>query len=126
MNQGAMDILSSDTARPATSQKVKDNHCMYHIKSYTSGPHHLHQNYAEHCIRYIKDVPNCILTFTGTPSNLWLLCLMYDVYILNITDNSSIHNISPSQQLYSQPPDISTALSFQFYVPVFFSDTNSH
>ena len=34
---------------------------MYHIKSYTSEPHHEHQNYAEHCIGHIKDVTICIL-----------------------------------------------------------------
>ena len=45
----------------------------------------------------IKDVMNCIPTFTGATNNLWLLCLMYVVYILNITANSIIGDISSHQ-----------------------------
>ena len=98
---------------------------MYCIKSYTSEPHHQHQNYAECWIRHIKDFTHCILTFTGAPSNLWLLCLMYVVYILNITANNSISDISPHQHLHGQTPTISAALCFQFYKPVYYSDTDS-
>ena len=50
MNQGAMDILISNNACTATSQKVKDILHMYCVKSYNSEPHHQHKNYAEHCI----------------------------------------------------------------------------
>ena len=82
MSHGAMDVLISSNACTATSQKVKDILCMYQIKSCTSEPHHQHQNYAKCCFRHIKDVTNHVLTFTRAPSNLWLLCLMYVVYIL--------------------------------------------
>ena len=61
-----MDVLISNNASAPTSQKVKDTLCMYCIKSGTSEPRH-HQNYAEHCIGHIKDVTNCILTFTSAP-----------------------------------------------------------
>ena len=40
---------------------------MYPIKSYTSERHHQHQNYAECCIRHIKDIMNWVLTFTSAP-----------------------------------------------------------
>ena len=125
MNQGVMDVLVSDNAKATTSQKVKDILHMCHIKYYTSEPHHQHQHYAEHCIGHIKDVMNHILTFTGAPNNLWLVCLIYVMYILNITANSSIGNISPHQHLYGQIPDISPTLCFQFYEPVYYSDTDS-
>ena len=59
-----------------------------------------------------QDITNCILTFTGAPSNLWLLCLKYVVHILNITANNSIHNISLHQYLHGRTPDISLALCF--------------
>ena len=36
MNQGAIDVHISNNACGATSQKVKDILCMYHIKSHTS------------------------------------------------------------------------------------------
>ena len=98
---------------------------MYCIISYNSEPHHQHQNSSECCIGHIKDIRNHVLTFTHAPNNLWLLCLMYVVYILNITANSCIGNISPHQHLYSQTPLISPTLCFQFYEPVYYSDTNS-
>ena len=98
---------------------------MYHIKSHTSEPHYQHQNYAECCIGHIKDVMNQVLTFTGALNSLWLLCLMYIEYIINITSNVSISDISPHQHLYGQTHHISPALCFQFYAPVHFSDSNS-
>ena len=100
MSHGAMDVLISNNAYTATSQKVKDILHMYHIQSHTNEPHNQHQNYTENCIGHIKDIMNHVITFTGAPSNLWLLCLMYVVYILNITANNSIGNISPHQYLY--------------------------
>ena len=50
---------------------------------------------------------------------------MYVIYILNITANSGIGNISPDQHLYGQTPDISPTLRFQFYKPVYYSDIDS-
>ena len=96
MSHGAMDVLISNNAHTATSQKVKDILHMYHIQSHTSEPHHQHQIYAKCCIGHIKDVTNCVLTFISATSNLWLLCVMYVVYILNITGNTSIGNITPT------------------------------
>ena len=125
MNQGAMDVLISDNACAATSQKVKDILHIYHFKSCTSEPHHQHQDYAECCIGHIKDITNHVLTFTGALNHLWLLCIMYVVYILNITVNNSIGDISPQRHLYGQTHDISPALCFQFYEPVYYSDTDS-
>ena len=106
MSCGAMDVLISDNAHAATSQEVKDVLCMYHIQSCTSELHHQHQNYAECCIGHIKDVTNHVLTFTGVPSSLWLLCLMYVAYILNITQQQC-WQYSPHQYLYGQTPEIS-------------------
>ena len=85
---------------------------MYKINACTSEPNYQYENYAEHHVAHIKDVTNRVLTFTGAPSNLWSLCLMYIVYILNSTANSSIGNISPHQHLCGQIPDISPALCF--------------
>ena len=98
---------------------------MYCIQSCTSEPHHQHKDYAECCIGHIKDVMNHVLTFTSAPSNLLILCLMYVVYILTITANNSIGNISPHQYLYGHTPDISHTLCFHFYEPVYYSDTDS-
>ena len=55
-----MDVLISNNAFAATSQKVKDILHMNHIKSQTSEPHHQHQNYAECCIGHTEDVTNCM------------------------------------------------------------------
>ena len=109
MNQGAMDVLISNNACTATSHTVKGIICMYYMKSCKSQPYHQHQNYTEYCVGHIKDVMNHIVTFTGALNNLWLLCLMYVVYILNITANSSIGDISPHHHSYGQTPNISPA-----------------
>ena len=95
-----MVVLISDNACTVTSQKVRDILCMYHTKSHTSEPHHQHTNNAKCCIGHIKDVMNCVLTFTGVPNSLWLLCLIYVVYILNITANNSIDDI-PLTSIYT-------------------------
>ena len=60
----------------------------------------------------MKDVMNHILTFTGAPNCLWFLSLMYVVYILNITANGGIDNISPHQHFYGHTLDIPIALCF--------------
>ena len=77
MNQRAMDVLISNNVKATTSQKLKDILRMYDIEYYTSEPHDQHQNYTECCIGHIKDVMNWVLTFTGAPNNLWLVCLMH-------------------------------------------------
>ena len=78
MNHGAMDVLISNNVKATTSQKVKDILHMYHIKSYTSEPHHQHQTYTECCIGHIKDVMNWVLSFTGAPTILryYVLCIL--------------------------------------------------
>ena len=50
---------------------------------------------------------------------------MYEVYILNITANNSIGDISPHQYLYSRTPNISPTLCFQFDESVHYLDTDS-
>ena len=47
-----------------------------------------------------------ILTSTSAPNALWLLCLMYVAYMLNIAANSSIGDIAPHKHLHGQTPDI--------------------
>ena len=80
MKREAIDILISDTKKAETSHEVKDILCMYKIGAQTSEPNHQHQHYVEWCIGHIKDVTNRVLTFSGPPRNLWLLCLMYVIY----------------------------------------------
>ena len=48
--------------------------------------------------------------------------MIYVVYILNIMANNSIGDISPHQYLYGH---VSPTLCFQFYKPVYYSNTNS-
>ena len=120
-----MDVLISNNVKAETSQKVKDIVHMYCIQPCTSEPHHQHQNHAECCTRQNKGVMNCILTFTGAPNNLWILCLIHVVFILNITANSNIGDISPHQYLYGQTPDTSPTVCFQFYKPVYYSEIDS-
>ena len=63
-----MDVLISDNACAAMTQKVKDILHMCHIKSCTSEPHHQHQNYAE---QPTKISFSFLKLVTNQQENLW-------------------------------------------------------
>ena len=107
MNQGAMDVLISDNAHTATSQKVKDILHMYCIKSCNQ-----HQNYTE-CWAHQRHHGSCT-HLTGASTTLWKSYLMYVVYIVNITTNNGIV-IFPLTSIY--------IVKHQIFLPEFVSDS---
>ena len=79
---GAPDILMSDNARSETSKTVKKILREYFIKSQQSEAGQQNQNLAENCIGKIKRSTNVMMDRTGTPNDLWYLCMQYVVYLL--------------------------------------------
>ena len=118
---GAPNVLFSDNAKEQISNDVQDILRHYHIKQQRSEPHQQNQNYAEQRIQDFKSTTNSIMDCTGTPSRLWLLCLLYVVYLLNHMAVNSLEGKTPMEVAHNQIPDISALLSFRWYEPVYFS-----
>jgi hypothetical protein len=56
---------------------------MYAIKDFQCELHPQYQNPAECRIQEVKKLSNQILDCTGAPPNLWLLCVLFIVYLIN-------------------------------------------
>ena len=80
--RGAMDKLTSDSAKKEISHKVKDILRTYNINDWQSEPYHQNQNPDEWRYRTIKAWANSIMNRTDAPANCWLLTLQYVCYIL--------------------------------------------
>ena len=119
---GAMRGLFSDNAKVETSKVVKDILWLYNIYDLQSEPHHQHQNPAERRIQEVKASTNVVMDCTGAPSFMWLLCMLYVVYILNVLSHSTLDRTTPIQADFGITPGISIILCFQFYQKVLYKD----
>ena len=68
---------------------------------------------------------NTILDRTGSPSHVWLLCLMYVCFILNMTASLALNGAVPIQRATGSTNDISPLLRFHWYEPVYYKLDNS-
>ena len=68
---------------------------------------------------------NTILDRTGAPPELWLLCMMYVVYILNHLAHSQLNGQTPIYAAFGTTPDISALLLFFFYQRVLYHQKNT-
>ena len=80
--RGAIDKLLSDSAKTEISNKVLDILRAYHISNWNSEPYHENQNPAEWRYRTIKSWTNTVMR-SATPTNCWLLYLIYVCYLLS-------------------------------------------
>ena len=92
----------------------------YNIEQCTTEAHHPWQNEAE---RYIQEVKkNIIMDRTGAPTNLWILCTLYAVYILNRIAQPDLNWRSAYETCYGITPDISSLLLYTFYQRIYYLD----
>ena len=117
---GAPDVLLSDNAKAFLSHDVADILRHYRIQQNTSEPYYQHQNLAERRIQDIKRRINALLDRTGSPDDLWLLCLEYVVYLENRLSLPSNNGRTPLEVAHGQVPDISALLAFRWYEPVYY------
>jgi hypothetical protein len=75
--------LFSDNAKAQIGRTVQEILRMYAIKDFQCEPHHQHQNPAEPWIQEVKKLSNQMLDHTGAPPNLWSLCVLFIVYLIN-------------------------------------------
>ena len=72
-----MDLLISDHAQAAISNKVQDILRHLCIDNWQSEKHYHHQNAAERRYRWVNHTTKQVLNSTGAPSYCWLLCIEY-------------------------------------------------
>jgi len=122
---GAPNSLFSDNAKAQIGRAVQEILRMYAIHDFQCEPHHQHQNFAERRIQEVKKIANNLLDRTGSPANLWLLCVQYVIYILNRLSTESLQWKTPLEVATGQQPDISAILAFRWYEPVYFKSYTS-
>ena len=117
---GAPNMLISDNAKVEIGKAVKDILRYYVIKDHQSEPHFQHQNYAERRMQELKRMLNTMLDRSGAPADMWLLCLLFIIYLMNRLDVDSLGGKSPIEAAFNQRPDISPLLAFWWYQPVYY------
>ena len=124
-HHGAPNALFSDNAKSQIGRAVQEILRMYAIKDFQCEPHHQHQNFAERRIQEVKKLSNTLLDRSGSPPNLWLLCVQHVVYILNHLSTESLKWKTPIEAATGQQPDISAILAFHWYEPVYYKHYKS-
>jgi hypothetical protein len=116
----APNALFSDNAKAQIGKAVHEILRMYAIADFQCEPHHQHQNPAERRIQDVKKLCNQLMDRTNTPPNLWLLCTLYVIYMLNRLATASLDWKTPIEAATGQQPDISALISFRWFEPVYY------
>ena len=119
-HRGAMHTIITDSGKYEISKKVADLLRSLFMKQYESEPYHQHQNKAEQHYGVVKRYINTLMNLTGAPAHCWLLCLQYVCHLLNVTASPALGDLTPTQALTGQVPDISHFLHFSFWEPVYY------
>lgn len=90
------------------------------IDSWQNEAYFQYQNFAERCWQIAKCLMNWVLNYTGTPLELWLLCLEYVCNILNITALKALSWRTPMEALMGVTPNFSIIMTYQFYQPIYY------
>jgi transposase InsO family protein len=105
---GAPQAVLSDNAKAETSKAVMGILRQYGIEDLQTEPLHPNQNPAERRIQVLKNMTNMILDRTGAPTDLWWLCLVYVVYLLNHLSHEQLDWRTPIEVATGVTPDISS------------------
>ena len=63
---------------------------------------------------------------SGPPANCWLLCMIYECYILNHIVCSALGGSIPLLVPFGITADISIRLLYTFYEPIFHATDDQH
>jgi len=116
---GAPNRLLTDLAQVENSERVIQYLRVLQILRWFSEAFKQFQNPAERYIQSLKTRVNFIMDRVGCPEDVWLLCVLYVVYLLNHTYNTTINDI-PMNKLKGSTTDISALLRFHFYQEVYY------
>ena len=121
---GAPNMLLNDNSQMQTGNAWTEVCRMYNIAQATIEAHQAHMNPAERRIQEVKKTTNVLLDRTGSPDELWLLCAMYVVFLLNHLSHKILDYRTPLEVAFGETPDISSLLSFRWYDDVFYLDAD--
>ena len=121
-NQGTPIKIKNDRAQMETGKQWTKICWGYNIEQCTTEAHHPWQNEAERYIQEVKKMVNTIMDRTGAPNNLWILCTLYVVYILNRIAQPDLNWRSAYETCYGITPDISSLLLYTFYQRIYYLD----
>ena len=122
---GAPNCLISDNSKVQIGAKVHSLLRYFTIKDHQSEPYYQNQNYAERRIQEIKRFCNTIMDRTGTPPEMWLLCLLFVVFLMNRLSTESLGGITPIEAAFNFKPDTSPLLGFHWWQPIYYDDSRS-
>ncbi len=117
--RGAPNRLLTDQAQAETGNRVKDILRYLLIGSWFSEAYQQHQNFCERRINTIKHAVNRLMDRTGSPPDVWLLCLLYVCFLLNHMWDRSLRT-TPMCNLTGSTTDISPLCCFAWWEPVYY------
>jgi hypothetical protein len=117
---GAPNRLLGDHAGNQCSFRVMDYLRLLWIGFWCSEPYYQHQNMFERRYQAFKRVTNRLMDRTGSPPELWFLCMCYVAYVMNRTSDPSLNNRQPVFVATGRIGDISPFMTFQWMEPVYY------
>ena len=120
MQWGAPLRLLGDHAKNQHSHQVVDYLRTLWIGYWCSEPYYKHQNMFERRYQTFKRIVNRTMDRTGTPPELWFLCMCYVAYVLNHVSDPSLNHRQPIFAATGRTGDISALLSFKWMEPVYY------
>ena len=121
-DRGAPNSIRSDFAKAQRSGMVQNICRMFSIGQSYSEPYNQQQNPAERNVQEVKKDVNALMDRTGTPPEYWLLCALFVVYLSNLLAVESLNWRTPTEVAFGRIPDISAALHFRWWEPVYYLD----
>ena len=109
-----------DNAQSETGKRVKKILREYCIKDQQSEAGQQNQNLAESRIGEMKISTNVMMDRTGTPTDLWYLCMKYVVYLLNHLAVRKLDWRTSIEVTTGETPDMSNLLQFHWYEKVYY------
>ena len=107
-----------------SSFQVLDYLRMFCIQLWFSEAYYQHQNPFERRYQTFKRIVNRTMDRSGSPPELWLLCMQYVAYVLNRVADPTLNNRQPSFVATGSVADISAITTFRWYEPVYYNMDN--
>ena len=117
---GAPNRLLGDHAGNQASHRVMDYLRLLWICFWRSEAYYKHQNLFERRYQTFKRIVNRTMARSGTPPELWFLCMLYVAYVLNHVSDPTLYDKQPIFVATGQVGDISALLPFHWMEPVYY------
>ena len=119
--RGAMNKIISDGAKNEISKRVMDFCRAMCIDDWHSEKDQQRQNISERGIGGTMQWAKVLYNLSNAPPECWLMLLVYVCFIQNHLAYKSLGWRTPHEWIYGNTPDISVALQFRYYQPVYYA-----